>query len=122
MAALVSKEDLEPIRPDLNTKPRVYYKNLHRYTKLFVAGEVLAIVNGVTDCLANAKVVLSSQGKELAATQTDPFGEYKIDELNPEIGNCELIISHEEFSTKTFGITLDGESVVSESLLLEGKT
>jgi len=79
-------------------------------------------MNGVTDCLANAKVVLSSQGKELAATQTDPFGEYKIDALKPETGNCELIISHEDFSAATFGITLEGKSVVSESVLLEGKT
>lgn len=122
MAALISEEDLEPIRPDLNTKPRVYYKNLHRYTKLFVAGEVLANENGLTDCVANAKVVFSAKGEELAAMQTDPFGEYKFDGLEPGSGNCEITISHESFSTKTFGVTLEEKSVVAGSVLLEGKT
>jgi Fe-S-cluster-containing dehydrogenase component len=119
MASLVAEEKLEPLRPDLDTRPRVYYKNLHRYNKVFVAGEVLASVNDLADCVANAKVVLTSQGKELAATQTDPYGEFKIDGLEPECGPCTLSISHENFSTSTIDVVLDGQSVVAHSVTLE---
>ena len=40
MAALAGAERLEPLQPELGTHPRVYYRNLYRYTKLFVGGSV----------------------------------------------------------------------------------
>jgi Fe-S-cluster-containing dehydrogenase component len=119
MARLAEADTLEPLRPDLDTRPRVYYKNLHRYSKVFVAGEVLASVNEVTECLAGAKVVLTSQGKELAATETDTYGEFKIDGLEPGSGSCTLSISHEYYATSTFDVVFDGQSVVTDSVMLE---
>ena len=37
------KEKLEVLNPDIDTKPRVFYKNLHRYNKCFIGGSVAII-------------------------------------------------------------------------------
>src|SRR4029078_3359852 len=37
-ARMVRDEGLEVIRPELGTKPRVYYRNLWRYSKCFIGG------------------------------------------------------------------------------------
>lgn len=122
MLAIVNEEKLEPIRPDLNTKPRVYYKNLHRYNKIFVAGEVLARSNGVVDCVANARVILTSQENQLASADTDEFGEFTIDGLDTKIGVCELKISHESFAPMATSVVLEEESVVIDSVVLDDKS
>ena len=55
MAAIKSREGLRELQPESATKPRVHYKNLDRYTHEFVGGTIIKTVNGVTDCVANAK-------------------------------------------------------------------
>ena len=47
MQRLVKEDDLEALRPDLDTKPRVYYKNLWRYDKAFIAGTVSHNVDAI---------------------------------------------------------------------------
>ncbi|MCP4071613.1 MAG: oxidoreductase [Hyphomicrobiales bacterium] len=122
MAVLASAEKLEPIRNDLDTKPRVYYKNLHRFTKLFVAGEVLGTAGGVTDCVAGARVELRSAETELSVTRTDPFGEFKIDGMDPDCGACTIKISHDNFPTKSIKIQIKGDSVIVKTVILKGKS
>ena len=119
MAAILNDEELEEFRPDLETKPRVFYKNLYRYNKVFVAGEVLGSLNGIIDCVANARIDLYLNEARLASTETDEFGEYKIDGLDAKSGTCELRISHNRFSTKTISIALDEQSIVVDSVLLD---
>ena len=51
MDSLKNKEGLEELMPEANTGPRVYYKNLYRYSHEFIAGTVIATENGVTDCV-----------------------------------------------------------------------
>ena len=45
--------------PSSARRPRVYYRNLWRYSKCFIGGSVSAEANGVVDCLECAKVRLS---------------------------------------------------------------
>ena len=40
MAEIVKQENLEVLHPEYKTQPAVYYKNLYRYTKCFIAGDV----------------------------------------------------------------------------------
>ena len=42
MAKIAREQGLEVIKPELGTKPRVYYKNLWRYSTCFIAGSVSA--------------------------------------------------------------------------------
>jgi len=118
MAAMIAEEDLRPLRPDLATKPRVHYKNLHRFDTVFVAGEVLATANGVTDCVAEALVTLSSKGQQLASTHTCGFGEFTLDGLPPLTGDCDLTITLAGYEPKTINIALQDTSIVIEPVVL----
>ncbi|MDR2295633.1 MAG: (4Fe-4S)-binding protein [Clostridiales Family XIII bacterium] len=77
MARIVAEEGLSAYRGELGTKPRVYYKNLHRFVKNFIAGGALR--DG--DCFENAEVELSGNGAD-AVQRTDCFGEFKFDGLD----------------------------------------
>ena len=83
MARIQASEALEVLKPELNTRPRVYYRNLHLMTKCFVGGSVAADVGGVEECVAGAEVVLKKEGREIGRATTDTFGEWKIDRLEP---------------------------------------
>jgi Fe-S-cluster-containing dehydrogenase component len=90
MQRIQAQEGLEVLRPDLKTKPRVYYKNLHLMTTCFVAGSLTVDINGVEECADGATVVVKHSGAEVARTTSDVFGEFKIDKLAPNSGPYEL--------------------------------
>jgi Fe-S-cluster-containing dehydrogenase component len=92
MAAIKSREGLRELQPESATKPRVHYKNLGRYTHEFVGGTVIETVNGVTDCVANAKIKLESSGAIVGEAVTDAYGEFKIDGLEPDSGRYGIVI------------------------------
>ncbi len=80
MAQIIGEQELETYRPEFGTKPHVYYKNLYRFTKCFISGEV--VDKKTDDCLENAAVTL--RGDDVEETQrTDCFGEFKFDALEP---------------------------------------
>ncbi|MCP4181868.1 MAG: oxidoreductase [Hyphomicrobiales bacterium] len=121
LAMLIEQDNLEPLRPDLNTKPRVLYKNLHLYSSIFIAGEVVGMADDVIDCVTNAKVLLSTKDKQLVSTHTDAFGEFKFDGLKPDRTDYSLTITHEKFSTKTVNFKVMENCVVFDEIMLEAK-
>ncbi len=95
-AALQSKvkgEGWEVLKPELGTRPRVFYKNLHRYQKCFVGGTLVAAANGVDDCVEGATVELLKDGRVVATATSDAFGEFKLDGLPPDGGGYELVVN-----------------------------
>ena len=58
MARMAREEGLEVMKPELGTRPRVYYRNLWRYSKCFIGGTLAAEANGVVDCVEGASVRL----------------------------------------------------------------
>jgi len=92
MAEIKAKEGLRELLPDSATKPRVHYKNLGRYTHEFIGGTIIKTVNGVTDCVANAKIKLESSGSVVGEAVTDAYGEFKIDGLLPDSGRYRVVI------------------------------
>ena len=58
MQRIRAAEGLEVLKPELGTKPRIYYKNLHMITKCFVGGTVVRHIAGVEECAAGVEVVL----------------------------------------------------------------
>jgi Fe-S-cluster-containing dehydrogenase component len=83
MQRIRAEEGLEVLEPQLGTRPRVYYKNLHMITKCFVGGTVVQHVEGVEECAAGVLVVLEKDGREVGRATTDAFGEFTIDRLEP---------------------------------------
>lgn len=91
MQRLQVEEGLEVLHPELGTKPRIYYKNLHLFTKCFVGGTVVHFVDGVEECAAGVEVVLQQEGRIVGRTRTDAFGEFVIDRLEPDSGSYEIV-------------------------------
>ena len=61
---LIKKQELEVIgSKNKSTMPVVYYKNLYRFTKCFIAGSVAFKKNNVSDCLAHAQIKLIKNEK-----------------------------------------------------------
>ena len=75
MANLIAAENLEQYRPDFGTDPNVYYKNLYRFTKFFIAGGILR--DG--ECAEGVNVSLG--GDANAEQITNYFGDFKFDGL-----------------------------------------
>ena len=93
MANLVREQELEVLRPELGTKPRVYYKNLWRYSTCFVAGSVSAKTKGVVDCVEGATVRLLKASEVVAETTTDNYGDFKFDRLDENSGDYIVEVS-----------------------------
>jgi Fe-S-cluster-containing dehydrogenase component len=110
MAAIKEREGLEDLKPEADTKPRVHYKNLHRFMKDFIAGTVIKTDDGVTDCVAGAGIRLERDGATIAETSTDAFGEFKLDGLEPGSGTYRVRIELDGVEAKQLDVEL-GESI-----------
>jgi Fe-S-cluster-containing dehydrogenase component len=86
MARMAESEQLEVMKPEAGTKPRVYYRNFWRYSKSFIGGSVASEVGGVIDCVEGANVRLIKDGQTVARTTTDNYGDFKFDRLDDNSG------------------------------------
>ncbi len=74
---LIKEDGLAGYLPEQETGPRVLYKNLERFTHGFIAGSVA--LAGTDECAENARVLLiDDQGRELAETRTNNYGDFKL--------------------------------------------
>ncbi len=108
MRRIAEAEGLEPLRPDLETHPRVHYKNLWRYTTAFIAGTVSAEKDGTVDCVGGATVSLVSDGDIIAEQATDPVGDFKFDRLEPDGTSYEVRVSATGYAEQTVRAELSG--------------
>ncbi len=78
MEQKIREEGLEVYRPELGTKPNVFYKNFFRFARAFVAGGILKD----NECAEGVEVTL--KGDDVNCSQiTDYFGDFKFDALLP---------------------------------------
>ncbi len=93
MARMARDEGLEVMRPELGAKPRIYYRNLWRYSKCFIGGSLSAETNGLVDCVEGASVKLLKNGHLVAETFSDNYGDFKFDKLGENSGKYTVEIS-----------------------------
>jgi len=117
MTRMQAEEHLQVLKPELGAKPRVYYKNLDRFTKSFVGGTVIAKVGEVIDSVAGAAVTLLSDGQIVAASHSDDFGDFQIDGLPASESAYEIRVEKIGYSTATIAATI-GESRYLGTILL----
>ncbi len=117
MRAIALRDKLEVLKPGLGTRPRVYYKNYYRWSKCFVGGSVTAEIKGVLECVQDAKVELLKDGKVIGEANTDMFGDFKIDHLEPMSGAYKVKITHAQHGSALIAATVD-ESVYLGSIKL----
>ena len=112
----VKAEGLEPCRPDLKTAPRVYYKNLYRFTKCFIAGSVA--LQDKNECAEGAKVSLSnSAGKAIAKAETNNYGDFKFDNLDENSGSYSLEVTYPGYKKQKMSVEVKASVNVGTILL-----
>ncbi|HSP49922.1 MAG TPA: 4Fe-4S dicluster domain-containing protein [Pseudolabrys sp.] len=93
MGRIAREQGLEVMKAELGTKPRVYYKNLWRFSKCFIGGSVSMEANGVVDCVEGTAVRLLKGGAMVAQAATDNYGDFKFDRLDENSGEYTVEIS-----------------------------
>ena len=101
IARMARDEGLEVMKPEAGTKPRVYYRNLWRYSKCFIAGTLAAEANGAVDCVEGARVRLTKDGRTVAESTSDNYGDFKFDKLDEGSGKYVVEITAKGRSTKS---------------------
>lgn len=93
MQKLKESEELEVYQPQYQTGPRVYYKNLYRYTKCFIAGGVA--LEDIDECAEGARITLrNGAGRVIATAVTNNYGDFKIDNLEENSGEYGLEVEY----------------------------
>lgn len=110
MARRAKEQKLEVLKPELGTRPRIHYRNLHLFMKCFIGGSVVGQVKGQTECIEGAEVTLKRGGATLATTRTDTYGDFKFDGLDPDSGAYDCEVRHRDFGAAKASASL-GESV-----------
>lgn len=106
MQEIVKRDQFEVLRPELNTRPRVYYKNLYRFSKCFIGGSIVADVGGILECVSGAQVMLKKGGQKLESLQTDTYGDFKFDRLDPGSGTYDVEVRHPQYGTAAARVEL----------------
>jgi Fe-S-cluster-containing dehydrogenase component len=116
MARMASEQELEVMKPEAGTRPRVYYRNLWRYSKCFIGGTVSTEANGLVDCVEGAEVRLLKDGAVVAEVMSDNYGDFKFDKLDPNSGTYMVEVSAKG-RKKSFQATLGVSMNLGEIML-----
>lgn len=116
MAARAAAEGLETYRAELGSRPRVYYRNLHRWTKAFLAGSV--VFADTDECAEGVTVSVSRNGSDIGATTTNNYGDFLIDELEPT-AHYTVRVSAEGHKPVSRTVTVGDDSLTIERTFLE---
>jgi len=104
-------EQLQVLKPELGTQPRVYYRNLHRFAAAFLAGSVVGQTGGRVECVENASVRLCGpDGKEQACC-SDAFGDFKFDHLPVAEASYQLTVMHPDYVPREMSVQLAADSL-----------
>ncbi len=106
MQRMIESDKLDTLHPEYGLEPRVYYKNLYRFTKCFVTGSVA--LKDVDECAEGAKVFLKNgSGKVIDTTVTNNFGDFKIDNLEENNGKYSLEVEYPGYQKQELSVALE---------------
>lgn len=106
LAELVRTEGLEQLHPKLGTRPNVYYKNLHRFDKVFIAGSVAEKNGEILDCIKGATITLHYGGSKIDEVVSDAFGDFKFDRLSENSGEYVVKVEMKAKTPKSLQVAL----------------
>jgi Fe-S-cluster-containing dehydrogenase component len=81
MASKAQAEGLQAYKAELGSKPRVYYKNLHLWTKTFLAASV--VYRDTDECAEGVRATVTAAGKAAGEALTNNYGDFVVDKLAP---------------------------------------
>ncbi len=110
---MINSQKLEvPGKRSRGTFPGVYYRNLYRYEKCFIAGSVAAEKEGIQDCVSGANIILYKDQKKLQEIRSDAFGDFTFDNLSKDSGDYVIEIIHPELGSKKINAHLGSSYAV----------
>ena len=115
---LAYDRNLKPLEEGANF-PRVLYRNLHKYNTCFIAGGLTYADGGVVKAAVGASVSLMMNGELLTETETDFFGEFKIDRIPKNAGTFELVFYFAGHGRIAREATVREESVCLDTMRFE---
>ncbi|HUK76424.1 MAG TPA: 4Fe-4S dicluster domain-containing protein [Thermoleophilia bacterium] len=114
MARLAGDEGLQALRPELGTRPRVRYRNLHRWTRALVA--VSVVFADSDDCAEGARVSLALDGEPVAEGLTNNYGDVVLDDLEPG-REYTLTVTADGYRAATMAVKLDTSRTLDKVFL-----
>ncbi len=112
------KEELEVLNPEFNTNPGVWYKNMYRFNKSFIAGSVAVDKQGIIDCVQGAAVKVY-QGERLVAEElSDEYGDFKVDRLAADSQHYTVVVRVAGFEDKIMEVELKESVNLGEILFV----
>jgi Fe-S-cluster-containing dehydrogenase component len=115
MAARMAAEHLEAYRAELGTTPRVYYKNLYKWEKVFVAGRVAFA--DTDECAQGATVTVKRDGAPAGEAVVNNYGEFTVERLEPG-ATYQVTIAAPGYQAHAAGVTLE-ESLTMDLVMLQ---
>lgn len=97
----------------------VWYRNLHRWKSVFIAGSVACTEGSADTCAAGCKVVLVKDGETVGKKKTDAFGDFKFDKLEPGSGSYTLKLMKPNHPEHKQTVELAEESVYLGTIRLD---
>jgi Fe-S-cluster-containing dehydrogenase component len=115
---LKSRDALEELRPELQNRPRVVYRNLHKATRYFLGGTVTRrLADGGLDNVPEAQVELILAAAPAASGVTDSFGDFKFDDLAATEASWTVRVSHPQYGVASARGTLSESRYIGALLL-----
>jgi len=117
MGELIGAEALEVLSPEHGTRPRVYYKNLHLFTSVFVGGSIESEVDGRMECIDGARVTVYKDGEALGSCTSDNYGDFKVASLPPLAGEVDVHVEHDEYAEVSIKVFVEESLYVGDITL-----
>jgi len=112
VSKLLKSAKAEVFHPEWKAKPRVYYIDLHKMTKHFIAG---AVIYGDTDeCAEGVTATLIANGKSVKTT-TSNYGNFEFDGL--DAGKYSVKLECAGYAPKTIDVDLKTDSYLKDIVL-----
>ncbi len=106
MQKMVKSQNLETLHPEFNLNPRVYYKNLYRYNKCFIAGSVA--LKNTDECAEGAQVTLKNgAGKVIETSDTNNYGDFRFDALEASKEKYSLDVEYPGYPKQKLDVDLE---------------
>ena len=116
MRRITEAEELEVWHPEYGLEPRVYYKNLYRYTRRFIAGSVA--LKDIDECAEGAQVTLKRGSEEVIGTAvTNNYGDFKFDNLDDKLDKVSLEVAYPGYEMQELSVDLEDSKDVGTIFL-----
>lgn len=114
MAEITAAEGLEAFKPELGTKPRVLYKNLNRWQKVFVGASIA--LKDTDECAEGATLTIGCGEVKVGEGVANNYGEVIVDML--DVGAVyEIAIAVVGYKPFTTTVKLDDSINIGQVLL-----